>query len=270
MKITCITISVDYSDFLCWSLTENKTLFDQWIIVTSTKDTKTKELCDNHNVFCLQTDVFYEKGIFNKYAGINEALKLVDEDSWVLFLDSDIMLPTLTKYILENIKLDPSCIYGIDRVNCEGLEKWIEYINKRNITFQNWLLHTSGMPLGARLVHYFGEARDEGRFLGWRPLGFFQLAHRTSFSEYPQNTIGADHCDLEFVRNWPREKRVFIPEILAIHLESVGATKGINWYGRKSSPFKTGIKVKWFQKIKQFFNRYIVGYFEKVKYKYYN
>jgi len=240
MKITCITVSVGYSDFLCWSLLENKQLFDQWIIVTDTKDQKTKDLCDNHNVYCLQTDVFYEKGIFNKYAGINEALKLVDGDSWVLFLDSDIILPSMTKYILEKLPLDISCIYGVDRVNCVGLENWINYIQKRDSIKQNWLLHTAGFPLGARLVHYFGEARDEGHFLGWRPLGFFQLAHKSSFDAYPQNSIGADHCDLEFVRNWPRNKRILIPEILAIHLESVGASKGINWYGRKSQPFELG------------------------------
>ena len=239
-KLTCITVSVQYSDFLCWSLIENKTLFDQWIIVTDTKDVKTKELCDNHNVYCLQTDVFYDNGIFNKYAGINEALKLVDKDSWVLFLDSDIILPSLFKYIIENITLDPSCIYGVDRVNCEGLEQWIKYSQKRNIVHQNWLLHTSGMPLGARLVHYFGEKVDNGKFIGYRPLGFFQLCHMSAFISYPQNTIGADHCDLEFVRNWKRANRILIPEIMAIHLESVGASKGVNWYGRKSAPFELG------------------------------
>ena len=238
LNVTCITVCVDYSDFLCWSLLENKSLFDNWIIVTSTKDSKTKELCDNNNVFCLQTDSFYEKGIFNKYAGINEALKLVPKDSWVLFLDGDIILPNLFRYILEHLTLDPKVIYGIDRVNCIGLEKWVEYIRKRDSLFQNWLLHASGFPFGARLVHFFGEKRDEGQFLGWRPLGFFQLCHTSAFTSYPQNTIGADHCDLEFVRNWKRDNRILIPEILGIHLESVGAPKGINCHGRKSLPFE--------------------------------
>ena len=265
MKITAITIAVNYSDFLCWSITENKTLFDNWIIVTSTTDTKTKELCDNNNLMCLQTDVFYEKGIFNKYAGINFALDYLGKDynDWILFLDADIVLHPLTKYILEKLPLNEKKIYGVDRVNCIGLESWLDYVSKRNSVFQNWLLHTSGMPFGARLVHYFGEARDEGRFLGWRPLGFFQLAHRSSFDYYPQETLGADHCDLEFVRNWKREDRELIPEILVIHLESVGATKGINWYGRKSLPFSLAQKSSWSFKISQ----YLKTKFEKTKYR---
>jgi hypothetical protein len=250
-KLTALTVCVGYSDFLCWTITENKHLFDQWIIVTDTKDTKTKELCDNHNVMCIQTDVFYENGsIFNKYAGINEGLKHVDKNSWILFLDGDIVLHGLTKYILEKLPLDEKNIYGIDRVNCIGLENWLNYIAKRDAVFQNWLLHTSGMPLGARLVHYFGEARDEGIFLGWRPLGFFQLCHMSAFDHYPQKTIGADHCDLEFVRNWKRENRVLIPELIGIHLESEGAYKGVNWYGRKSLPFEIGVKETLMFKIK--------------------
>ena len=258
-KITALTVSVGYSDFLCWSLTENKHLFDNWIIVTDTKDTKTKQLCDNHNVTCIQTDVFYENnGIFNKYAGINEGLKYVDRDGWIIFLDSDIILHGLTKYILEKIPLDESCIYGIDRVNCVGLETWLDYVSKRDALFQNWLLHTSGMEMGARLVHYFGEDRDSGKFLGWRPLGFFQMCYGRSFGIYPQNTIGADHCDLEFVRNWARGKRVLIPELLGIHLESIGAHKGINWHGRKSLPFKIGTKITFRYRIKGLYWRIYV------------
>ena len=265
-KLTCISVAVDYSDFLCWSILENKNSFDQWIIVTSTKDIKTKELCDNNNIYCLQTDAFYENGIFNKYAGINEALKLVDSDSWVLFLDADIILPNLFKYVLERISLDEKCIYGIDRVNCIGLEKWVDYIYRRDSLYQNWLLHSSGFPLGARLVHYFGEARDEGHFLGWRPLGFFQLAHRGAFNTYPQNTIGADHCDLEFVRHWERKNRILIPEILGIHLESVGASKGLNWHGRKSLPFTLNQTVGLGTKLKYFWYKLKVKY-QKIRFR---
>jgi hypothetical protein len=253
-KITAITVCVGYSDFLCWVLPENKNIFNKWIIVTDTKDTETKNLCENYNVFCIQTDVFYQnKNKFNKYAGINEALKYVDNDSWVIFLDSDIVLHHLSRRVFDSLELNEKFIYGIDRVNCVGLENWLNYIRKRDALFKNWMLHSSGMELGARLVHYYGEERDKGKYIGWRPLGFFQMCHRSAFDSYPQNTIGADHCDLEFVRHWERSKRVLIPELLGIHLESVGATKGINWYGRKSQPFtldaKTNNRYKFLLKI---------------------
>ena len=264
-KISALTVSVGYSDFLCWSLTENKHLFDNWIIVTDTKDIRTKELCDNHNVMCIQTDVFYENnGVFNKYAGINEGLKYIDRNGWIIFLDSDIILHGLTKYILEKIPLDETFIYGIDRVNCIGLENWLHYVERRDSLHQNWLLHTAGMELGARLVHYFGEDRDKGNFIGWRPLGFFQMCYGTSFGNYPQNTIGADHCDLEFVRNWDRSKRSLIPELLAIHLESEGAYKGINWHGRKSLPFSTGTKITIIYRIKMWWWRIYIKFKKKI------
>ncbi len=242
-KISAITVCVGYSDFLCWTISENKNLFNEWIIVTSKSDMQTKELCDNYNLMCIQTDVFYEKGVFNKYAGINEGLKHIDRDGWIVFLDADIILHNLTKYVLEHISLDETCIYGIDRVNCVGLPKWLNYVSKRDSLFQNWLLHGAGFPFGARLVHYFGEKVDKGKFVGWRPLGFFQMCYGRSFDKYPENTIGADHCDLEFVRNWSRDKRVLIPELMAIHLESEGSFKGMNWMGRKSLPFEINQKL---------------------------
>lgn len=262
MKLQAITICVNYSDFLCWSLIENRSQFDRWLIVTDTKDTKTKELCDNYGVECIQTDVFYENGgKFNKYAGINEGLKHLDKDAWILFLDGDIILHHMTKYILEKLNLQKDTVYGVDRVNCIGLNRWIQYMSIRNSIHQNWLLHTSGMPLGARLVHYFGEAKDKGVFMGWRPLGFFQLTHGSAFETYPQNTIGADHCDLEFIRQYySRDKRSLIPELMAIHLESEGAVKGINWYGRKSLPFSVGVKNSLLNRIKNIFHSLRVRY----------
>lgn len=249
-KINALTVCCGYSDFLCWSILENKQLFDSWIIVTDTKDKKTKELCDNYNLHCIQTDVFYENGIFNKYAGINEGLKYIDKDSWIIFLDADIILHNLTKYVLEHIPLDETCIYGIDRVNCVGLPNWLKYISKRDSLFQNWLLHSAGFEFGSRLVHYFGENQDNGKFVGWRPLGFFQMCYGKAFNTYPQNTIGADHCDLEFVRNWGRSRRILIPELIGIHLESEGTFKGINWYGRKSLPFEINQDTSFLNKIR--------------------
>ena len=247
MKLQAVTVSVNYSDFLCHTLEENKKLFDKWVIVTDTKDIETKELCDKYkdfNVVCVQTDLFYQKALFNKYAGVNEGLKLIDTDAWVLFIDSDIVLHEQTRRVLESIDLEEDTIYGVDRVNCKGYENWFNFKIKRNLVVDNWLLTTAGFDLGARLVHYYGYENGDGKFAGWNPLGFFQLAHHSAFDMYPQNSIGADHCDLVFARQWPRNKRVNIPEILAIHLESEFIIKGTNWYGRLSQPFTNEHKPK--------------------------
>lgn len=239
MKLQCITVSVKYADFLIHTLEENAKLFDKWIIVTDTKDQETKNLCSNYkNIQCIQTDVFYENGAkFKKFAGVNEGLKYVDKDAWVLFLDSDIVLHSQTKRILENVNLDPTFIYGIDRVNCVGRQAWDDYKKARDLVIHNWLLTDAGFKLGSRLVHYYGYEGGDGKFAGWNPIGFFQLAHRSSFDSYPQNSVGADHCDLVFARQWPRNRRMLIPEIMAIHLESNFLVRGTNWYGRLSLPF---------------------------------
>jgi len=241
MKPQAVTVSVNYADFLVHTLEENHKLFDKWVIVTDTKDTPTKELCDKYSdkgVICIQTDIFYSNGAsFNKFKGINEGLKYIDRDKWVLFLDSDIVIHDMFNHILKNISLDESCIYGLDRLNCKGLVAWNQYKKDGGIVVDNWLLHDSGLKFGSRLVHYYGHEDGDGQFAGWNPIGFFQLAHPSAFSRYPDNTKGADHCDIMFARLWPRDKRIFIPETLVIHLESADTKKADNWYGRKSSPF---------------------------------
>lgn len=238
MKLQTVTVSVNYSDFLEHTIEENIHLFDKWIIVTDTKDLKTKQLCDKYNIICIQTDVFYKNGAsFNKYAGINEGLKYVDEDAWILFLDSDIVLHYSTRRILECLNLDPTCLYGMDRITCEGPMKWKSYKEGKDILRENWLLSTEGLTFGSRLVHHYGHEGENGRFEGWRPLGYFQLAYRQDFGMYPQESKSADHCDLVFAREWPRSRRHLIPEIYCIHLESEHAGKAVNWWGRKSQPF---------------------------------
>ena len=234
-----VTVSVDYADFLVHTLEENAKLFDKWYIVTNLTDSATVELCNKYpNVVCLQTDIFYKNGaVFNKWAGINHALKQISKDEWVLFLDSDIALHELTRRTLESIHLDTDCIYGMDRLNIQGKEKWDSYkVGKGQLT-NNWLLTTQGLDFGARLVHHYGHEGENGRFEGYRPLGYFQLCHRSCFEFYPEMSTGADACDLMFARQWPRKRRVLIPELFCLHLESYGAGKSINWFGRKSAPF---------------------------------
>lgn len=237
MQLTAITVSVNYSDFLCHALLWNKHLFSKWIVVTDTKDNITKDLCVYHGVTCIQTDVFYEEGGFNKYAGINEALKKATKDEWVLFLDSDIILPPHTKRTLDNLEMDKNSIYGIDRLDAVGISQYINFVNHPRNLIDNWLVSSSNLPLGSRIAHIYGQKGDNGKFSGWKPLGFFQLAHSSSFNMYPQNCKGADHCDIVFANCYSRVNRLLIPEILSIHLVSDDATWSSNWNGRKTAPF---------------------------------
>jgi len=237
MKLEVVTVCVNYADFLEPVIIANKAFFDKWVIVTDTKDIVTKELCDKYNLICVQTDVFYEGGApFRKYAGINEGVKHLDKDGWILFLDGDIVLSKWARRVLESRKLDTNKIYGIDRVNCKGYERWVEYQKTEGVLINNWLLHSAGLEFGARIVHIYGEEGENGLFTGYKPLGFFQLVHSSRFTYYPEGSQDASHGDLAFAKLWAPEERELIPEILGVHLFT-DAFKGNNWLGRKSKPF---------------------------------
>lgn len=237
MNLTAITVSCNYSDFFCWAAPINKPHFTKWIVITDTKDKLTKQICNYYNIQCIQTDVFYENSSFNKYAGINIGLEKTKEDDFVMFLDSDIVLNPMTRRVLDNLNLQKDCIYGTDRINLKGFEQWLEFMNNPKIVFDNWLINTGGYELGSRIVHYYGQQGDNGKYGGWSPLGFLQIAHKSQFNRYPDNCQGADHCDMTFARQWVRDKRIFIPELFPLHLESDDATWGKNWNSRKSLPF---------------------------------
>ena len=242
--LSAVTVCVNYADFLEHIIEHNKKVIDRWIIVTDLKDHKTKELCDLHGLECVQTDVFYMNAKFNKYAGINEGLKLVHKDSWCLFLDGDIVLHRSTRRVLNQLNLQKDCIYGMDRLNCAGVKRWKQYQSSRGVLNENWMLTSAGLPIGSRLVHHYGHEGEGGRFEGYRPLGFFQLCHKNHFETYPDNSKGADHCDLVFARQWPRHKRHLIPELFVIHLESDVHLTAANWYGRRTAKFEEIIEEK--------------------------
>ena len=237
MNITAISVCVNYSDFFAWSALANRGLFSKWIIVTDTKDSKTKAIANHYGYQCIQTDVFYEGGEFKKFKGINAGLEKAGKD-WVVFLDSDIVLHPLTKRVFDSLKFDQECLYGIDRINYSTFKQWFDYCNNPNLIIDNWLMTDAEGKFGSRINHYYGQQGDNGKFTGWKPLGFFQMAHKSQFTEYPSDCKGADHCDLVFANQWEREKRVLIPEIMAIHLETESNKWGVNWQGRKSLPFE--------------------------------
>ena len=132
------------------------------------------------------------------------------------------------------MNFNKNALYGCDRVNCIGYNGWV---NRKELVFGNWLLTPGSMELGSRICQYYGQQGDNGRFAGWKPLGFFQMVHNSTLTKYPTETEGYDRADMVFANRYSRDNRVFIPEILVIHLESHGAQMGDNWKGRITLPF---------------------------------
>ena len=235
MRLEAITICVDYADFLAHIMPQNRPHFDRWIVVTSPEDTRTQGLCEHYHIECIKTNVFTEDGAtFRKSAGINAALKRVTPGAWVAHIDADIVLPPRSREILKHLDLDPRCIYGIDRMMCPTFDAWVRYLSAPEIQHRHSIfVNFTAFELGARLAKLYP---DPGMPWGdgYAPVGYFQLWNPTESgrSEYPDHSA-ADHSDHAFARLWPRNERILIPEIAAIHL----GQSGQNWNGRKTAHF---------------------------------
>jgi hypothetical protein len=235
-KIEAVITCVNYSDFLAHTLPHNKPLFDRLVVVTAAEDKATENLCKYWQVECVRTDVFRSRwGEFCKGAGINEGLKKLDCDDWMVHMDADIMLPPHTRQALDLADLDPTMIYGIDRLEFKNYADFQAFYDAPEAQRQNMFVHTthtgSLAGIGTRVAfeHLFG----------WLPIGYFQLWHAQSGRKrYPEGHTNAAREDTLFPAQWPRSKRALIPEILAYHLESEDAPMAANWQKRTTKPFR--------------------------------
>lgn len=234
MKLEAVIVCVNYSDFLAHTLPSTRNQFNKLVVVTDHNDLETKKICEYYNVQCIQTDVFYENGdAFNKGKGINEGLKHLDLDGWVLHLDSDIYLPPQTRSILETLPLDSSKIYGADRLMCPNYEEWQKFLDVPGPIQDSWIfVHLTKFPVGVRICEY------KTYHGGYEPIGYFQLWNPSAsgITEYPTEHGFADRTDVLHCKKWPRDKRELLPEIVTIHLESESGI-GLNWKGRITRKF---------------------------------
>jgi hypothetical protein len=241
MKLEAVIVCINYSDFLKITLPANKHYFDRLVIVTDEQDTETHKVCEFYNVHCVKTNAFYVDGPMpNKAMGINEGLKHLSKEGWVLQLDADIWLPPLTREILSKYPLDSKSIYGIDRLMCNSYKDWMNFIHMHSPRpiHEGWIyLHLHHFPMGQRIVQYQGE--------GYMPIGYFQLWNPKGSGvwTYPVEKVGFDRTDVLHLKQFTREYRRFIPDIVCIHLASEDHAMGQNWYGRTTSSFIPGKKI---------------------------
>lgn len=234
MRIEAVTVCVGFGDILEHTILQNQSLFDRWLIVTTPDDDVTHRVCKRHGVDFVDTDSFTRRGEkFNKGLGINVGLAHHTLADWVLHIDADIILPPRTRHFLENAELDTKCIYGVDRFDLTSWEKYQEWTHKIDPQYEWFCLlkPPKDCPFGTRIVHF-----DYG---GWMPIGFFQLWHADSgIARYPVKIdSNAEHVDVLHAMKWPRKRRILIPEILALHLESESLNGKRNWEGRVSKKF---------------------------------
>jgi len=235
MHIEAVTVCVNYADFLAWTLAWNKFHFDDWVIVTDKADSKTQRVCAYHHVRCIATDAFYENDhAFNKGAGINAGLAAIGCTDWVAHIDADMVLPPRAREMFEQrAALEANAIYGIDRIMCRSFSDWMNFIAEPELQHSDEVyVNSTAFALGSRVAKTDAD--------GYLPIGFFQLwnARQSGIRSYPSGHGTSARADMGFARQWPRERRHLIPEVVGIHLESEPAENGANWRGRETRPFR--------------------------------
>lgn len=233
MKLEAVIVCKDYSDFLAHTLPENIQHFDHVVVVTHYSDKATQSLCSKWGVDCVQTHAFHEDGDkFNKGRAINVGLAHLKGLGHILHLDADILLPHRFRYMLQRHQLDNTAIYGADRVNILGYDRYLAFKQLQMPSYSDryFVEPPPGFPLGTRFVHHEH---------GYCPIGYFQLWHKDLGNKYPTNQGTAEHTDVLFAIQWHRKQRILLPELFVYHLDSEPALKpmGANWQGRRTPPF---------------------------------
>lgn len=232
-KIEAVTVCVGYADFLSWTLPFNKNHFDRLVVVTTPDDGETQALCDFWHVETVLSESCYANGDkFNKANLINDALKRISIEDWVLHLDADIFLPPRTGAILKTLPLDGAKLYSVDRWNCRSGKDFFDFLeNPVNQHPRSGMMPSSNFERGARLLDLDSD--------GWLPIGYFQLWNPliSGVLTYPNEHGAADRTDVSFSRRWKRCRRELLPEIVALHLESEPCAMGANWQGRTTARF---------------------------------
>lgn len=213
MKIEAVVVSRNYGDFLHYTLPHTKAFLADFVVVTSPDDQETRAVCQFHGARCIVTDVFDRAGgPFNKGAAINQGLLALCRDAWLLIMDADILVPPHVRPFLEEQELDQTCIYGVDRRNCDGLEA---------------LKSGTVFPMMKRVQVYGAEP----------PPGYFQLWHSTVFPHgpwYDDSYVFADRTDVCFAKSFSLRQYL---KTWVLHLDKGRHAGGVNWRGRESPRF---------------------------------
>jgi len=247
MKIDAILTCVNYDDYLKFSLPENVKHFDRFVVVTDAEDKATSDIVLKNDAICViraNEDKFEANGA--KGRAINDGLKALEPEGWVLHLDADIILPDNFREILEAQSLDEEKLYWVTRKQPRTEQQFAEYL-KDKTTIKAWEgLNPEGSP---------------DRWSG--PFGYFQLfniksevikSSKTLYSEMDTPTAWIDKADEKqidwkasldvlhecvdgtFNRRWSKDQKVKLSdEFTVLHMPH-GPCR-INWSGRKSERF---------------------------------
>jgi hypothetical protein len=222
MYLECVTVCVNYADFLAITLPRNKGHFDDYVVVTTAEDRETRELCEAQGVRCVLTERLGHNGArFNKGCALNDGFAALARRDWVVILDADIVLPNVAREEIERHATDLRVLFSAKRRIAPTMSLWRRH---------------EAQPDRVPLV----ETHDDRRgFLQLGPgaTGYFVLFHAQSppiSGRWPwcsESFPDASEIDVEFARRWGRY-RDWLP-FGVVHLGSIRT----NWSGRVTPQF---------------------------------
>jgi hypothetical protein len=227
-KLEGITVCVGYSDYLDITLPWNIRHFDKFVIVTHPDDTDTQAVVNKHGgLLVLCPECKGKVGGFNKGLALNTGIEQLDYTDWVLFTDSDILLPSTFRNDLLTHNLDIESMYYAAR--------W--YSPEVNIV--QW---TEDYKKNENIIHSLPSPhRDPGSIVrDVAPWGYFQLVNARSqvlskLGRKPCSTYfnSAGGVDKQFHERWPPSRKRFSGYDV-VHL--FHGEFGANWRGRTTPP----------------------------------
>lgn len=245
--IEAVVVSVGYSDFLSVTLPYTLAAFDSVTVVTSQTDRETARLCDHYNVRYVKSWVHeghkHSRTKFDKARLINHGLAHMGCDDWLVHLDADIVVPRAFKHWVSEYHMNPDCIYGVDRYDCKGADKWSKLQQSGFLDHsKRWGYLINPPPSYCTPCARVGHSD----FNGWTPIGYFQLWHSSRSTRYPTKpTASAERTDLLFSTSWPETQRILIPDFYVIHLSTGTGKMGENWHGRTTPKFGQSVPLQY-------------------------
>lgn len=205
-----VSVCVDCSDFLEIALPSWLGQAESITIVTSPEDKSTISVCEKYNVNIV---ISTKKGPkFNRGAMLNDGFEtLPAKATWILHLDSDIVLPKNFFQQIQN--LDNDILYSSLRVDVSSVFELEEKISSKKRFIGRWDLPGSGY---FQLFNAKASCLTENR--RW----------------YDESLEGCKTTDIYFSKKWAKRNHLWLPEFV-FHLANHNG--GINWFGRTSEKF---------------------------------
>ena len=223
-KIELIIVCKNYSDFLQITLPLNKKHFDNIVIVTSDDDIDTQNLCKKYNVnFVIYNDFYKNNAKFNFGGARSYGLQNLNFKDWVIFLDSDIIIPNNFRELLDINIADINKFYGSYRRFIPTYKDYNDFVN------------------GIKSKESFESIDGTG-------CGFFQCVNLNSdiaryygINNLYQDSYSAEEVDIDFLKLWcPRPDPENHPRLVKTNIEFIhlGVSDGRHPEGRNGKdPF---------------------------------